>query len=153
MENSTLSVINSRPLFWRQHMKLNVNDYDSPQQQEKSINSKDLTWSSLTALLAFKCDLRPGDYRLVISYQWRCEMSLTHHIVQALRCKLPWHFLYCLFVDQQGLLRIKQDWVIHQRGELLFHTTVPKRGGWGERGACLLWPVLKGICHPWNSQW
>lgn len=35
-------------------------------------------------------------------------MLLTHHVVEALRCKLSWHFLYCSFKHREGLLWKKQ---------------------------------------------
>lgn len=38
----------------------------------------------------------------------RTNAVLTHHVVQALWCKLSWHFLYCFFKHREGLLWKKQ---------------------------------------------
>lgn len=36
------------------------------------------------------------------------KAALTHHVVEALWCKLSWHFLYCFFKHCEGLLWMKQ---------------------------------------------
>lgn len=36
------------------------------------------------------------------------KAALTHHVVETLWCKLPWHFLYCFFKNREGLLWMKQ---------------------------------------------